>query len=1107
VKIVATVIVRLFRLLAATAATVGLVVGVPYLLTRFVGNPLPTAVPSLDDLVLDIQSRQLDDVVLIRSLAMIIWLAWAQLVFSLALEIKTVAAGASTSTIRGFGAAQWLARRLVAQFTVASTLFVQGSVGLVLPPTAVLADTAPAEVVDGTVEVVLGHADLVGGGALVEVTSSDTLWDLAVVHLGSGDRWVEIRDANVGRSMPDGTVLPADFVAISGPWSLLVPGSQASAPVLAESPGEVIGAWRVAPGDHFWNMAETVLTEGWGRQPTEEEVRHYWLDIVAHNRGHLISPGNDPDVIYVDQSFEILIPPLPADADGAGDHLAANAGWSLNGIPQFDPIVARTPGLEAPGLPRTAEPTGHTPDSAATGDGPLVVLSDEGAELADRDQNQRPAATRVPRGESPAPGETDDSGQLTVDGRIGQALAVGGVGLSAVAASLMLNSLRARGRALAARRRPDSAPELPDDLHLQFESRVRAIADHEAVRWLTATNRFLTRSLADGEVWQLPAIIAVRAGEHGVEILLDEETPPPRGFLDGSQPGAWILDPDIEVRQLERESAAADVLPYAPLLQPVGSTGGGDLLLELAQLGVIGLAGPDAAITGWLRALAVAVASSQWAEGVRVIAVGVDPALERVAPVEVPADPVAWARDEVERRRCEGPQPKSRYEHRIAGDLVPELLVLVGPGHEGIAQHLADVAQWVNTPLTLIAAAPVNGEARIQFEGDRATLEPTGITFWPSVMDSEAMAMTTGLLQQPADGGSGSADVADWSGDAVQDQPVAEAPELLVEPFAIDEADDESPASEPVELIVEPPPFVPVAVEGDSGRDGPSVGVAAVPSAVDVGSIELGESSSVRAEIDAVMVACPVEVAVLRPIPQVEGTIERLTPKNLSVLAYLAFHRSVTSSSMREVFWASSVNRSTSDNAISLIRRNLGAGSDGQPRLNLASEGRFTVSDEVGCDWARFELLHARAEEARRAGEVAEEMALLRAALDLVLGGVACDADAKHWMWLRDDPLVYSRVESAIVDAAHRLGGLACEAKLPELARWAADKGLAVVPEQEALYRIQMSAASIAGDEAGLSSVFRQAERSAQNAGSTIQPETETLFGYLVGSSKRRESV
>ncbi|MCP5035622.1 MAG: hypothetical protein GY939_27810 [Actinomycetia bacterium] len=303
------------RACAAVAVAVGFVAVVPYLLVRYVGNPLPTGVPAWDEVVLSLQSREVDDSLIVQFLAVVVWVVWAQLLMSFFVEVRAAVRGVKTSAVRGLGATQWLARRLVAQFTVATTLFVQGSVGLAVPVGPALGDVVAAEVMIDELGTIVDPrpgtsidppADVTAQGFMVSVQTSDTLWDLAEGHLGDGSRWTEIRDVNVGRAMADGTVLDADFVTIGGNWSLLIPSHQGSeVPSSLVSGDTVIGAWRVEPGDHFWKMAETVLEEGWGRPATEVEVREYWLDIVRHNRGHLISPGNDPNLIYADQSFEV----------------------------------------------------------------------------------------------------------------------------------------------------------------------------------------------------------------------------------------------------------------------------------------------------------------------------------------------------------------------------------------------------------------------------------------------------------------------------------------------------------------------------------------------------------------------------------------------------------------------------------------------------------------------------------------------------------------------------------------------------------------------------------------------------------------------------------
>lgn len=52
----------------------------------------------------------------------------------------------------------------------------------------------------------------------------------------------------------------------------------------------------VAPGDHFWALAERRLAAVWGRCPTDAETAPYWVRVVAENRGRIRS--GDPDLIF-----------------------------------------------------------------------------------------------------------------------------------------------------------------------------------------------------------------------------------------------------------------------------------------------------------------------------------------------------------------------------------------------------------------------------------------------------------------------------------------------------------------------------------------------------------------------------------------------------------------------------------------------------------------------------------------------------------------------------------------------------------------------------------------------------------------------------------------
>ena len=55
------------------------------------------------------------------------------------------------------------------------------------------------------------------------VERRQTLYGLAEKHFGVGEKWTTIRDANVGRTMGDGTLLGDSFTTITAGWTLIIP--------------------------------------------------------------------------------------------------------------------------------------------------------------------------------------------------------------------------------------------------------------------------------------------------------------------------------------------------------------------------------------------------------------------------------------------------------------------------------------------------------------------------------------------------------------------------------------------------------------------------------------------------------------------------------------------------------------------------------------------------------------------------------------------------------------------------------------------------------------------------------------------------------------------
>lgn len=66
-------------------------------------------------------------------------------------------------------------------------------------------------------------------------------------------------------------------------------------------------AWTVDAGDHFWGIAERLLSAAHGRPADDVEIAPYWRLLVEVNRDRLVDPDN-PDLLFEGQ--ELRVPPL-----------------------------------------------------------------------------------------------------------------------------------------------------------------------------------------------------------------------------------------------------------------------------------------------------------------------------------------------------------------------------------------------------------------------------------------------------------------------------------------------------------------------------------------------------------------------------------------------------------------------------------------------------------------------------------------------------------------------------------------------------------------------------------------------------------------------------
>jgi hypothetical protein len=247
------------RSVLAFTALVALLVGLPVALAVLAGWPLPSAVPTLAQIRDSLSGPSITDALLVKGIAVICWLAWAQLVACAVVETHAWARGRVAVHLPLAGAMQPLVRQLVL-----SVVFLAGALRSPVPMTVPLravpaVDVMPIRAMTGTTTIAApeqaGQATSAPETPLPTcvVRPRDSLWSLAEDHLGDGYRWRELFELNRGVVQADGRSLhesnlirpgwtlrfPADATGLAAPvveTSAPSPAPAPSAPAPQESP-------------------------------------------------------------------------------------------------------------------------------------------------------------------------------------------------------------------------------------------------------------------------------------------------------------------------------------------------------------------------------------------------------------------------------------------------------------------------------------------------------------------------------------------------------------------------------------------------------------------------------------------------------------------------------------------------------------------------------------------------------------------------------------------------------------------------------------------------------------------------------------------------------
>lgn len=233
--------------LAAIAVLAALIIGVPVLLLKTGGFPIPRHVPSWQQVGAALL-RHDDGTLFLAAVRDISWLAWAAFTLATLAEAQAAARGRQAPRLAGLGGVQNFAGRLVA---LAALMF-SGPAGTMLaaPPAPV---AAAAVLTPPRLSPAFGPVDLHEASTathrLVTVHPGDCLWTISAHYLGAGDRYPEIARLNMGHDMGNGRVFTNPALILPG-WKLRLP--PAPAPPTAP-PHRAVGNHRGHPSrrPHF----------------------------------------------------------------------------------------------------------------------------------------------------------------------------------------------------------------------------------------------------------------------------------------------------------------------------------------------------------------------------------------------------------------------------------------------------------------------------------------------------------------------------------------------------------------------------------------------------------------------------------------------------------------------------------------------------------------------------------------------------------------------------------------------------------------------------------------------------------------------------------------
>jgi phage tail protein X len=605
------------------------------------------------------------------------------------------------------------------------------------------------------------------------------------------------------------------------------------------------------------------------------------------------------------------------------------AGQQITLPPTTDQSLPTTPTAEPGPLP---PPVAATPPVAEPRQPTVVVGSKPVSTEGPLPPPTTPAVTSTPLLTVVASTETAEAPSApiaepdTSDTEVGPSLAqlIGWTGSAGLAAALL---------ALAARRRHrlplDQRVRRPSKRAVRVGVALRETENLSTVEWTAGALRTLAARLRPrpGEPTPVPRLLRLAGDE--IELVWDTpnvESPAPWQTPDGGW--SWTLKRVADL-------STADNPNPCPCLVTVGRREGADVLLNLESCGALAISGDASVADALWRSIATELACSVFSDSPTVLLVGLDHLVgqpDHARSVEL-GEAVGWLRDRADAAGALLAHRRLTSLFALRARSRPQdghepVVVVVNPERvdEDELVTLVGLANGDLGAVVIVAGAAASVTWQLRCTTDTVGIDPLGLTLDPVGFDADLEAVVSEIVPDPVpdEDDEGADDVA-----ALQQEPVL---------------------ADHLQLV-----------ERESPRE---------PTVVD-------ESEPTDNDWD-------VELKVLGQVRAV-GTKQPLTPTELHLAIYLAFHRNgENSDTIATMVWPKGAAARTITNAMAGVRRKLGTGADGEMLFPLGRDNQYVyrLSRRVVTDWDRFITMVRRAD-TLSADEAVE---VLDAALELVDG-------------------------------------------------------------------------------------------------------------------------